>query len=809
MATRAGKAFVDFEGRFDKLQTEAGHVVHNIAGSVGRAFTSSVKSAVNIASASTALLSGATIGYIGKATLAAGRVQELNVTLEALAKANHVSLQTVLSTADAVKKQGIETAVAQGITAQFVESHLDLAKASNLARLSQDAAVISGKNSTDTLAGIMEGIQTMQTDVLRNNGVFINGQDAINKYAKAHHIAANAMSATQKQAAYLDAVLASGVNISGAYAAAMELPGKQLRSFPRLFNDIAVSIGTSFLPAFGGIVTPVYKAVKAFDDVLQKGGPLTDFFNRIGKMLGDAVKPLSVWSDKFVHWIQTVDMTGLNSLLSTLQNFAPVVVPLVSMFTTLGATKLPFIGDMLPAINPLIIGFGALIAMSPDLRNAFGEILQTVMPIFQQIGGQLATMLQNIMPVISTLVTSLSPLIGDFAKVFGSALTQILPIIQNLLVAFTPIIQTLGQSFLKILIALTPVLVTLLQALTPIIDAFAGAFADALVAIMPSLTQLITIIGNTLTQVLVILTPVLQQLAPLIGDLLVAAVTAFAPVLEALAPIAVQLAQVLVQVIQALLPILPAITQLIPPLAQLMLAVMPLVTMFVNILAPILIKIAQFLGLVAQVMAAEFTAELNVAKPIVEAFIAVLQKIGDTISAIIGAFQWVAGQLTPVLAAVFDPIKEFAGKLVAPIQVAIDSIKTILTTTFGWIADRVRDAKNALASIGIGSAQVGGATGKAIDDLKKTLVNPTGGGVGAAEGATIKPRAGGTLVIAGEAGQEEDFVPADKRQAYARGILRGQLATVTNNYHLTVDAIESKIDEQRMITLLERMRVFA
>ena len=47
-----------------------------------------------------------------------------------------------------------------------------------------------------------------------------------------------------------------------------------------------------------------------------------------------------------------------------------------------------------------------------------------------------------------------------------------------------------------------------------------------------------------------------------------------------------------------------------------------------------------------------------------------------------------------------------------------------------------------------------------------------------AEGGTVKARAGGTLVIAAEAGEDEDFVPASKRAAYARAVLGEQRGVV-------------------------------
>lgn len=50
--------------------------------------------------------------------------------------------------------------------------------------------------------------------------------------------------------------------------------------------------------------------------------------------------------------------------------------------------------------------------------------------------------------------------------------------------------------------------------------------------------------------------------------------------------------------------------------------------------------------------------------------------------------------------------------------------------------------------------------------------------IGMAEGGTVPSRRGGTFILAAEAGEDEDFVPASKRAAYARAVLGEQRGVV-------------------------------
>lgn len=62
--------------------------------------------------------------------------------------------------------------------------------------------------------------------------------------------------------------------------------------------------------------------------------------------------------------------------------------------------------------------------------------------------------------------------------------------------------------------------------------------------------------------------------------------------------------------------------------------------------------------------------------------------------------------------------------------------------------------------------------------------------IGMAEGGTVPSRRGGTFILAAEAGEDEDFVPASKRAAYARAVLGKQRTTAAAPVlHIHIDKV--------------------
>ena len=233
--------------------------------------TSGLQKLAKVATVATAAAGAALIKFTGDSIMAAARVDELRVVNQQLAKVNGLTAKSVTNAAQAVRNMGIEAGVAETVVAKFIQNQLDVSKAADIARIAQDAAVISGQNSTEALDGLTQGLITLQPEVLRTYGLFVDTQLAYKEHAKQLKKNIKELTTAEKQQALLNMVMEKGEDIAGAYEAAMGTASKQIRSWPRYIDDIKVAFGGLFDDAFKGAVGKVSTALKGI------GSFVTDF----------------------------------------------------------------------------------------------------------------------------------------------------------------------------------------------------------------------------------------------------------------------------------------------------------------------------------------------------------------------------------------------------------------------------------------------------------------------------------------------------------------------------------------------------
>jgi len=130
-----------------------------------------------IRKAGLAITAGFTIplaGLIGKSTIAAARVDELAAVNKLLGETAGYSAGYVEQQTQAVVDNGIEMAQANETIAEFIKANLDIADASAIARVAQDAAVISGQNSTVVTEQLTQAIITGRTQLFKSAGVLLD-----------------------------------------------------------------------------------------------------------------------------------------------------------------------------------------------------------------------------------------------------------------------------------------------------------------------------------------------------------------------------------------------------------------------------------------------------------------------------------------------------------------------------------------------------------------------------------------------------------------------------------------------------------
>ena len=480
-------------------------------------------------------LAGATVAATGfgvEAFRTAARAGEMDASLRALAKANNLSYDAMQKTVQAVRKQGIETGTAQTLVAQFARNNLDLAKSTDLARVAQDAAVISGRNSTEVLDDLVHGITTQNSMVLRNAGLNVQAGKAVDEYAKSVGKTTKELTDAERSQAVLNAVLESGKTVAGAYAEAMTEPGKVLRSFPRLIDDIKLSVGQGLVQAFGPLIIQLYDMAKALSAAVAPGGALAPIFEAIGGAVSKLVMPLTGMITQWAKWIEALKPEQVERITEAIKRFGPAILAGAAALTALVApgilTQIPVLGGMLSnLLGPAklvagglgSVGKAAAVQLIPGLGGAIGPI------------GGVGAALGGLALPVTAVVAGLAALMiasSDFREAMiglgKGILDFLMPILKGLWEgALKPLALALWEIVKAIGDALAPVIKELSKLLAPLGQLFgqaagggageggASGLASALNVLVPVIVGAIKVIGFLLEIVVKIIVPIAEM----------------------------------------------------------------------------------------------------------------------------------------------------------------------------------------------------------------------------------------------------------------------------------------------------------
>ena len=323
------------------------------------AFEKSGQLMKGVGTALTAGLTAPLAGLISVSTLAASRVNELERVNTLLGNSAGYATDYIREQEDKIQRQGIEAAASREIIADYIKAELDLADASKIARVAQDAAVISGANSTDTTKTLTQAIITGRTELFKSAGMIVDLNSAYKDYAALTGDATRELTEQEKVQARVNATLEYGERIAGAYLAAMDDPGKVLRSYPRYLNDVAVAFGQNFIPAFSDAIFAGKNFLEWLRDAVSEGGALNPVIKKWGERFEKAAEFVGDFTDR-------------------LDDMDPAMLQSITDFIAMGAAMGPVLlvgGQLLIWIPKAVSGFNALAGSLGLTATGFGAIL--------------------------------------------------------------------------------------------------------------------------------------------------------------------------------------------------------------------------------------------------------------------------------------------------------------------------------------------------------------------------------------------------------------------------------------------------
>jgi len=290
----------------------------------------------------------------------------------------------------------------------------------------------------------------------------------------------------------LNGVLKEGEKVFGTYEAAMLAPGKILRSFPRILNDITVELGKSVVVGFGPVIKSAYDMVKTFAEAMRESVGFQRALGALGVILTKLASPLVNTFNYLKNFIEGIYLSNTQILIftMTLQKFLPVILTVAAALTTFAGQSLlrgiPGLAGFAGALNPIMAGFIALAATSPALRTELMKLFETVRPMIP-VFLQLASVIANV------LAKGLS--IGIIAiRYFVQAIGVAIATVTNFMRAhesLSGVLKTFGIGVLT--------LITVLMSYVKIM-AIAKAITGA--GLMVEVAKLAFVIGTTLVKAL-------------------------------------------------------------------------------------------------------------------------------------------------------------------------------------------------------------------------------------------------------------------------------------------------------------------
>ena len=184
----------------------------------------------------------------------AARTETMGTVLHIVARNAGYTTEQIDTVDKSIQRLGITATSSRQALTQMLQAGLDVKFAERLARASQDLAVLSGMDSSNTLQRMVTNIQQLDTLGLRWMGIVVNRTEAEREYARTINKTADALSQRQRTEALAEGVLKKSAELAGAYEAAMGDVGKQMSSLTRFIIEAKDAWGAALLPTMRVIV---------------------------------------------------------------------------------------------------------------------------------------------------------------------------------------------------------------------------------------------------------------------------------------------------------------------------------------------------------------------------------------------------------------------------------------------------------------------------------------------------------------------------------------------------------------------------
>jgi phage-related protein len=418
--------------------------------------------AATIGAATTAL--GA---YVTKATSTAARTETMGVAMEAVANATGNSMDELKVYEQALKDQGITTQESRNILTRFMQSQLDVADATGIARVAQDLAVIAGEDSSEMTGRLTDAIATMNPMLLRQAGIVVNQSELFDKYAEANNIAGRELTETEKKQAMVNLIMEEGEKVTGSYEMAMDTAGKKLGSLRRHFEELENVVGEQFLPIFGEAIDIVTSFLSEGKDFLQEG----DFDGFVDVFI-QAINDLTVKMAEEVPKFMEMAIQILEALIQGVRDNLPM---LVESAMEIIDTLIRGLIDLLPDI--LQMGIDLLITLMDGLTETIPELIPLIVDMVLLM---VETLIDNLPLILESGIELIIALLMGLIEALPLLIDYIPDIVEALVGAIILMLPYILYAGIKIVLELIKGLAVAIPKLVAMVPQLLEAIAKGI-----------------------------------------------------------------------------------------------------------------------------------------------------------------------------------------------------------------------------------------------------------------------------------------------------------------------------------------
>jgi phage-related protein len=412
---------------------------------------SMAQKAISTFSVASAIGAGGLIKLGIESFMAAARVEELNYAMNAVGKSTGLGYEAIHQAAIGIKQMGIEYSVAQRSALMFAQNNLKLADASKLARVAQDLAVLSGKNSTEEFQLLTYAVMTQRTELFKSAGINGSVQQAYEKMAKSLGVSTQQLTAQQKVQAAMNLALEEGARVQGTYEEAMKSASKVLRSFTRINEEMKVAFGDVLLQGIGPIIVAFYHLEQRLLLAMEGSGAFHDVLTSLTAVIVHITSPITNFINGLNKYIEKFDKVNINTekLAGTLNNILPILLAVGAGFATVGGSALfemiPVLGKLLEFLaggSGIPVALIVLATTSTNVREAFvnlGKALMPVINVVKSFAGVLLNVLSYAVGFVAKMINGLATVISatiEFIQRYASVFKTLAVAVGVLVLAY-------------------------------------------------------------------------------------------------------------------------------------------------------------------------------------------------------------------------------------------------------------------------------------------------------------------------------------------------------------------------------------